>query len=80
FGKLQKSETAEDDYCDDIEEPYRIEAQFTSNQLVRHKKFGLGRVKQFLEMGDNSTITIRFDDGRIKTLMLKYANLEVIDT
>lgn len=79
FGKIEKSETKED-YCDDeIQEPYQIQEQFTPNQLVRHKKFGLGKVKQFLEMGDNSTITISFSDGRVKTLMLKYANLEIIN-
>jgi DNA helicase-2/ATP-dependent DNA helicase PcrA len=64
----------------DTDDLYQLEHQFYSNQLVRHKKFGLGRVKQFLDMGDNSTITIRFDDGRTKTLMLKYANLETINT
>jgi DNA helicase-2/ATP-dependent DNA helicase PcrA len=56
-----------------------IESDFCQNQLVRHKKFGLGRITQFMDLGDNSTVTVRFNSGKIKTLMLKYADLETID-
>jgi len=52
-----------------------ITAAFTRGEMVRHKAFGLGRVQDFTDMGDNSFVTIRFNTGQTKTLMLKYANL-----
>ncbi len=48
---------------------------FIPNELVAHKKFGLGRVKEFLPMGDDSIVIVRFNSGQTKSLMLKYANL-----
>ena len=53
--------------------------QFAIGQLIRHKKFGLGRVKKFVDMGPNSVVEIKFNAGQTKTLMLKYANLEKIE-
>ena len=61
-----------DDYIDDAVNDI---PDFVKNQLVRHKKFGLGRVKEFIDMGDDSVIVVRFNTGQTKTLMLKYANL-----
>ena len=52
-----------------------VTAAFTKGELVRHKAFGLGRVQDFTDMGEGSLITIRFNTGQTKTLMLKYANL-----
>ncbi|AQT68859.1 ATP-dependent DNA helicase PcrA [Anaerohalosphaera lusitana] len=51
------------------------EAPFRTGELVEHRKFGTGRVKEFQDMGDNSIIVVRFQSGQVKTLMLKYANL-----
>jgi len=51
------------------------EPEFIKGQLVKHKSFGLGRVEQFIDMGPNSIIIIRFNTGQTKSLMLKYANL-----
>jgi DNA helicase-2/ATP-dependent DNA helicase PcrA len=51
---------------------------FTPGQLVRHKIFGLGRVQNFADMGDNSVVTVKFNTGQTKTLMLKYANLTIV--
>ncbi len=65
----------DDDYSYD--EPQ--DCPFYPNQLIRHKKFGLGRIKQYLELGENSTVTVKFNTGQTKTLLLKYANLETID-
>jgi DNA helicase-2/ATP-dependent DNA helicase PcrA len=53
--------------------------EFYPNQLVRHNKFGLGRITQFTDLGENSTVTVRFNSGKTKTLMLKYAKLETVD-
>ncbi|MBN1125294.1 MAG: UvrD-helicase domain-containing protein [Sedimentisphaerales bacterium] len=57
---------------------YEDEPAFKVNQLVKHGKFGLGRVKEFLNLGPDSIVVVRFNSGQTKTLMLKYANLEKI--
>jgi len=49
--------------------------QFTKGQIVRHKTFGLGRVREFHDMGENSLVVVRFDSGKTKSLMVKYADL-----
>jgi DNA helicase-2/ATP-dependent DNA helicase PcrA len=50
-------------------------APFHKGDIVVHKKFGIGTVKEFADMGDNSIITIAFNAGHTKSLMLKYAKL-----
>jgi len=52
---------------------------FAVGRLVSHKKFGLGRVKEFHNLGDNSIIVIQFNSGQVKPLMLKYADLSVVE-
>jgi len=52
---------------------------FKKGQLVRHEKFGLGRVKEFLDMGENSVVSVKFNSGQTKSLMVKYANLSDVD-
>ena len=52
---------------------------FAIGRLVSHKKFGLGRVKEFHNLGDNSIIVIQFKSGQVKPLMLKYANLSIVE-
>jgi len=51
---------------------------FAPGQLVRHKFFGLGTIKEFVDMGENSIVTVEFKTGQTKTLMLKYACLSKI--
>jgi len=53
-------------------------SKFKKGQLVRHKTFGLGTVKNFVDMGENSVVEVEFNSGRIKTLMLKYAHLSKV--
>ncbi|MBE0534238.1 MAG: UvrD-helicase domain-containing protein [Phycisphaerae bacterium] len=48
---------------------------FRTNELVAHSKFGLGRVQEFVDMGDDSVVVVRFNSGQTKSLMLKYAKL-----
>ncbi|MBA7485519.1 ATP-dependent DNA helicase PcrA [subsurface metagenome] len=48
---------------------------FAPGQLVRHKFFGLGTIKEFIDMGENSIVTVEFNTGQTKTLMLKYADI-----
>lgn len=52
---------------------------FHPNELVEHSKFGLGRVKEFLDMGDDSVVVVRFNSGQTKSLMLKYAKLNRLE-
>jgi DNA helicase-2/ATP-dependent DNA helicase PcrA len=49
--------------------------EFVPGQLVRHKTFGLGRVKKFVDMGANSVVVIAFNSGQTKSLLLQYADL-----
>ncbi|MGD0572400.1 MAG: UvrD-helicase domain-containing protein [Sedimentisphaerales bacterium] len=53
-------------------------APFHKGDIVVHKKFGIGTVKEFADMGDNSVVTIAFNTGHTKSLMLKYAKLAKI--
>ncbi|MHC4762141.1 MAG: ATP-dependent helicase, partial [Planctomycetota bacterium] len=57
------------------DEQYDAEQQFFKGQLVGHRQFGLGKVEDFNEAGENSTIIVRFNTGHTKTLMVKYAHL-----
>lgn len=50
-------------------------APFARGELVRHKTFGLGRVKKFVDMGANSVVVISFNTGQTKSLLLQYADL-----
>jgi DNA helicase-2/ATP-dependent DNA helicase PcrA len=49
--------------------------EFVPGQLVRHKMFGLGRVRKFVDMGAGSIVTVQFNTGQTKSLLLQYANL-----
>jgi len=51
------------------------EMGFRKGELVRHKKFGLGRVMGMTAMGESTTVTVKFNTAGTKTLMAKYANL-----
>ncbi len=63
----------------DYDESCQVETPYFHNQLVKHKKFGLGRISSFVDLGENSTVTVKFNTGNTKTLMLKYAKLETVD-
>jgi len=54
------------------------DSKFKKGQLVRHKTFGRGIVKNFVDMGENSIVEVEFSSGRTKSLMLKYARLSKI--
>ncbi|HUV65267.1 MAG TPA: 3'-5' exonuclease, partial [Sedimentisphaerales bacterium] len=60
----------------DVGEPA---ARFKPGQLVRHDIFGLGRVKEFSDVGENSVVSVKFNSGQTKSLMIKYANLSTVD-
>jgi DNA helicase-2/ATP-dependent DNA helicase PcrA len=52
---------------------------FAAGQMVRHRFFGLGTVKEFIDMGENSVVVVKFNTGQTKTLMLKYADLAKVN-
>jgi len=54
-------------------------AAFAPGQLVRHESFGLGRVEEFIDMGENSVVVVKFENGQTKSLMLKYADLSKVN-
>ena len=64
-----------DEVFDDIEG----DAEFAPGQLIRHDMFGPGRIKEFLNMGENSIVVVKFNTGKTKSLMLKYANLSKVE-
>jgi len=49
--------------------------RFVPGQVVRHKTFGVGQVKKFVDMGANSVVVISFNSGQTKSLLLQYADL-----
>lgn len=71
-----------DDYDDDSQDDDRMQdsvPKFAPGQLVRHDSFGLGRVQRFVDMGANSVVSVKFNSGQTKSLMLKFANLSKVD-
>ncbi|MFC1762273.1 ATP-dependent helicase [Planctomycetota bacterium] len=71
-----RTSVAEVHYDTSTSQQRQTKAPFVKGQLVRHGKFGLGRVESYQDMGESSTITVKFNTGPTKTLMLKYAKLE----
>jgi DNA helicase II / ATP-dependent DNA helicase PcrA len=59
----------------DLRLPPTKEPEFAAGQLVRHKIFGLGHVKKYVDLGANSVVTVQFNTGQTKSLLLQYANL-----
>ncbi|MEJ5259647.1 MAG: UvrD-helicase domain-containing protein [Anaerohalosphaeraceae bacterium] len=55
--------------------PEKTAPKFAVNERVEHSKFGRGSVKEFLDLGEDSIVVVRFDSGATKSLMLKYASL-----
>ncbi len=74
FDKFTQKEQCYD--YDDYDESH---SQFGTGDLVRHKSFGLGRVKEFIDMGENSVVVVKFNSGQTKSLLLKYASLSKVN-
>jgi DNA helicase-2/ATP-dependent DNA helicase PcrA len=58
--------------------PFAPFAKFKVGQRVKHPEFGEGKILQKEGSGENSKIKVRFANGQIKKLMVKYANLQKI--
>jgi DNA helicase-2/ATP-dependent DNA helicase PcrA len=53
-------------------------ADFVAGQRVRHETFGLGTVRKFIDMGEDSIVVVKFNSGHTKSLLVKYAGLSKI--
>ena len=49
---------------------------FKNGQRVKHPQFGRGIVADIAGAGDTMKVTVRFDDGRVAKLLVRYAPLE----
>ena len=65
-----------DDYQPKPKPKSKPEQLYQVNELVEHQKFGLGRVKEYLDLGDDSIVVVKFNSGNTKSLMVKYAKLQ----
>jgi len=83
----QPPHTASAAYCPPEEDQDYGEDEYTTDdtvpklkkgRLVRHPSFGLGKVIDFADMGDESTVTVKFNTGKTRTLMIKYARLQLL--
>ncbi|MHC4657859.1 MAG: ATP-dependent helicase [Planctomycetota bacterium] len=63
---------------DDSDNNCQAVPHFVTGQLVRHNSFGLGTVEEFVDMGENSVVVVKFNSGQTKSLMVKYAGLSTI--
>jgi DNA helicase-2/ATP-dependent DNA helicase PcrA len=58
--------------------PDMTAGQFRRGQMVRHPTFGLGRIEQIGEGGQHTRAIVEFKRVGRKTLILEYANLEMV--
>jgi len=79
LGREIKGNSDRDEYYDDDNHCFESGTHFEPNQLVRHQIFGLGRIKKYIDMGQNSVVVVKFNSGQTKSLMVQYANLSKID-
>ncbi|HUW20547.1 MAG TPA: UvrD-helicase domain-containing protein [Sedimentisphaerales bacterium] len=63
---------------EDDDEDRQTPGEFVTGQLVRHKSFGVGTVKEFVDMGENSIVVVKFKTGQTKSLVVKYAGLSKV--
>ena len=77
IGEQQEENESREEH-DDIDVD-QTTVHFEPGQLVRHKSFGLGRIKDFIDMGENSIVTVKFNTGQTKSLIVKYAGLLKVD-
>ncbi len=54
------------------------DARYYKGAVVKHAKFGLGTIQRSEGTGDDLKISVSFPGHGVKTLAVKYANLEVI--
>jgi len=55
-----------------------IDPNLTEGVLVNHTRFGRGKVIKIEGVGNDRKAEIKFDQGDVKKLLLRFAKLEVI--
>lgn len=55
------------------------ESQYPPGALVKHRQFGIGRVLNVTAAGPSARIRVEFERVGVKTLVLEYARLEMVD-
>ncbi|HEX4793733.1 MAG TPA: UvrD-helicase domain-containing protein [Humisphaera sp.] len=68
----------EDGYRRPSSRPAEPEHGFRRGQLVRHPKFGLGRIADIADAGQHTRAVVEFNEVGRKTLVLEYAPLELV--
>jgi DNA helicase-2/ATP-dependent DNA helicase PcrA len=58
-----------------LTQAHSAELKYRSGQRVEHPTFGAGRITESEGLGDKQKVTILFNDGTERRLMVKYANL-----
>ncbi|MHC4570717.1 MAG: ATP-dependent helicase [Planctomycetota bacterium] len=54
-------------FYDDTNNTSQTVPHFATGELVRHKSFGLGTVQDFIDMGQNSIVVVKFNTGQTKS-------------
>ncbi|AQQ71921.1 ATP-dependent DNA helicase PcrA [Limihaloglobus sulfuriphilus] len=62
-------------YTSDLSAVPQKDTPFKKGDKVLHPKFGFGVVTDFMDSGENSIVSVRFNTGSSKNLLLKYAKL-----
>lgn len=74
-----ESEKSRRDVMPAYEDFSQEEPELSVGTKVRHAKFGIGTVSKKEGKGENLKITVRFEYEGTKKLMVKYANLEILN-
>jgi DNA helicase-2/ATP-dependent DNA helicase PcrA len=54
-------------------------SQLIAGVRIKHKMFGEGRIVDRIGDGENTKLIVEFDSGDTKTLLLKFAKLQILD-
>ena len=78
FGKVfQLEPTVEPWDIPDVGLDVQSSDAITFGSIVRHKRFGIGKVERIIRRPRGSTVTVKFRGG-VKHLVLEYAKLELV--
>lgn len=61
------------DESSQVENPLRV------GVMVRHAKLGIGLVRGVMGQGSEARVDVEFQDGSVRKLVLKYANLTILE-
>ncbi|MDO5460544.1 MAG: 3'-5' exonuclease [Bacteroidales bacterium] len=63
----------------DFYAPKSNHAALSIGMIVQHDRFGMGEVQSVEGAGENAKVTIKFRNAGVKTLLLKFAKLKIIE-